>query len=240
MSGNLNLPQLVQNQAAPEVTANTALAQLDAALTEIVLCDGTSGNVTVTQGQYRAAARFSIINVSVARTVTLPAIKREVTVDVAAANVGVATLVVGSTQIVLVAGNAYFIYTDGTANGLVILSAGIMGVQVPYDLAVFISGTMVNAQELLRMNAVRPFTLPVSLTGSIAKAGISATGSTTVTLNKNGSSIGTLVWSAAGTLAAITFAAAVTFATGDVFTITGPATFDATLANIGIDLKGSR
>lgn len=240
MSANLNLPQLVQNQAAPEVTANTAIAQLDACLTETFVCDGTAGNVTVTQGQYRAAARFSVVNVSVARNITLPAIKREVTVDVAAANVGVATLVVGSTSIQLVAGNVYFIYTDGTANGLLILSAGSAGVGVPYDLAIFISGTMVNAQELLRMNVVRAFTLPINLTGSLAKSGVAATGSTTVTLNKNGSSIGTLVWSAAGTTAAITFAAAVSFAVGDTFTITGPATFDATLANVGIDLKGAR
>lgn len=244
MSANLNLPQLTQGQAAPEVTANNATGALDAALTEAFTCDGTAGNVTVTSAQYRAALKFFITNIPSARNITFPAVKRVVIVDVDPANVNIATLVVGSTSIALTNGSTYIVATDGTANGLTLLSLGsglsasIAG--VAYDVNIFQSGVMVNAQEFFRLNAVRPFTLPINLTGSVVTAGVAATASTTLTIKKNGASIGTLVWAIAGTTATITFAAAVSFAVNDILTVTGPATADATLANIALNLKGSR
>lgn len=244
MSANLSLQQVTQGQAAPEVTINNATGALDAALTEATTLDGTAGNIIVTSAQYVAALKFFVTNIGSARNVTFPAVKRVVVVDVDSANANIASLIVGSTTIKLVNGVTYLVATDGTTNGLKVCSLGsgfsatVAG--VPYDLNLFQSGVMVNAQEFYRQNVLRPFTLPASLTGSSVTAGVAATGSTTLTIKQNGGSIGTLVWSPAGTVAAITFASAVTFAVADVITITGPATADATLANIAINLKGSR
>jgi hypothetical protein len=110
----------------------------------------------------------------------------------------------------------------------------------PYDLATFYPGVPGNSQLLVRVVTARPVTFPTSLTGSYAKARVAATGSTTLTVKNNGSSIGTIVFSAAGTTGAFTFAAPVTTAAGDVLTIEGPATADATLADISITLVGTR
>src|SRR4051812_42316050 len=76
---------------------------------------------------------------------------------------------------------------------------------VPYDLATFYPGVPGNSQLLARIKFARAVTFPINLTGSVADSRVAATASTTVTLKKNGSSIGTIVWSAAGTTGAFTF-----------------------------------
>lgn len=77
--------------------------------------------------------------------------------------------------------------------------------------------------------------------GATAKAKTAATGSTTFTFKKNGSSFATCVFSAAGTTGAYTQASDATFnGTSDILEIDGPATADATLANYSLILLGVR
>lgn len=109
----------------------------------------------------------------------------------------------------------------------------------PYDLSAFYPGVLANSAVVLRHVAVRAWSLPTNAAGSALSAGTAATGSTTFTLKKNGSSIGTAVVSASGTTAAFTVTAT-SFAALDVFTVEGPATADTTLANVAISLLGTR
>lgn len=108
----------------------------------------------------------------------------------------------------------------------------------PYDLGVDFSGKPGNSQQYSFI-ASRAFQLPASLTGSKAWIGTNPTATLTMTLNKNGSSIGTVVFSTSG-VPTITFASAVTFAIGDVLTIVAPASADATGADIALTLNGVR
>ncbi|WP_316150420.1 hypothetical protein [Cupriavidus sp. BIC8F] len=110
----------------------------------------------------------------------------------------------------------------------------------PYDMPMFFPGTMTNSQILARIIFTRSVNFPISLTGSQFSAGNAATGSTTVTLNKNGSSIGTLLWAAAATVPTVTFSSAVTFAAGDILTIVAPSTADASLANVSLTFNATR
>ena len=48
------------------------------------------------------------------------------------------------------------------------------------------------------------------------------------------------MWAGAGTVATLTLAAPVSFAIGDTFSIHGQATADTTLADISVDLMGTR
>lgn len=108
-----------------------------------------------------------------------------------------------------------------------------------HDLATFYPGTLAASAVLLRHVAVRAWSLPTNASGSALSAGTAATGSTTLTLKKNGSSIGTAVVSASGTTAAFTVTAT-SFAALDVLTVEGPGTADATLGNVAVSLLGSR
>lgn len=106
------------------------------------------------------------------------------------------------------------------------------------DLATWIIGEPTASQIVFRFIAVRALHFPASLTGSQAKAGVAATGSTVFDIQKNGSSVGSITFSASGTTGAFSAASAISLAAGDVLSIVAPGTPDATLADISITLKG--
>lgn len=110
----------------------------------------------------------------------------------------------------------------------------------PLDLGFFFQGTMGDGETLCRWRppACR---FPAGAAGSYADAGVAATGATTLTLNKNGTPFGTCAWGAGGTVATLAIAATTAFdGATDILTVTGPATADATLADVAIDLAGAR
>ena len=118
---DLNLPVITSGQSQKFQTSNDADAALDNAITESLDNDYTSGNVTLTNAEFRENFRFNATNLSVARVLTVQAIKRYFLVD----NTGgsnTLTVTLGSTTEVLQASTVGLFYTDGTANGLIILS----------------------------------------------------------------------------------------------------------------------
>jgi hypothetical protein len=116
-SPNLAIPHVAAAQAQKEVTINSAVDLLDRAVTEVMTIDFGPGDVTLTAAQYRQHRVFRAAGPTVARTLTLPQVRREVAIDNAA---GTATLTVarGTGTVAVPAGAALVIYTDGTANGI--------------------------------------------------------------------------------------------------------------------------
>jgi hypothetical protein len=109
-----------------------------------------------------------------------------------------------------------------------------------FDVAVFAPGAGTNSQVLARIPIARTVLFPAGASGSYAKASANATGSTTYTLKKNGSSFATVNFAASASSGTWTQASDANFSAGDVLEIDGPATADATLANVGITLAGLR
>lgn len=110
----------------------------------------------------------------------------------------------------------------------------------PYDIAGTFSGAPAASDVILRYPLPRAVSLPVGLTSSQGVAGVAATGSTTFDIRKNGVSVGSMVFVAAATTATFTMVSATALAAGDVLTVVAPATEDATLADIGLCLAGTR
>lgn len=239
MSNNLDLTQLAESQNNPEIPINDKGAELDAALTETIDVDVSAGNVTVTAAQYRRAIRLNVINGAVARDVTLQAIKRLVLVRVDSSNSDPITLKLGTTSIVCLPGEMRLIYTDGSANGLEAFPLAGAG-SVPFDIGVFVPGLPEASGEVLRFQVVRAFTWPLSLTGSLFKAGVAATASSTFTILQNGVSIGSITFGAASDTGSASFGSAVTFAVGDQITVTAPSVQDATLEDVSFNFLGAR
>lgn len=104
-----------------------------------------------------------------------------------------------------------------------------------FDLAIYIEGVMLNAENLMRYYFTRSVTLPLNLAGSICKARVAATASTVLTFKKNGSSIGTATFASSGTTATFSVTAT-TFVSGDLFEIVGPGTADASLEDTSISI----
>lgn len=105
-----------------------------------------------------------------------------------------------------------------------------------YDISTYYPGVPGNSQILLRWTAPRPITIVIGAINSQCTAGTAATGSTTITINKNGSSVGTIAISSSGTTGTFTVASSVSLVAGDILTIVGPGTADATLADISITI----
>lgn len=111
----------------------------------------------------------------------------------------------------------------------------------PYDVPMFFPGVQQNNNQLMaRIIFQRTVTFP-SGSGTVRSSAVgAATGSTTWTLKKNGSSIGTLVWAGAGVNPTVTFSSSVTFNAGDILTLEGAATPDATLSDVSVTMAGTR
>jgi hypothetical protein len=113
-------------------------------------------------------------------------------------------------------------------------------IDAPYNIGLFVAGVMTNS-EIVLMH-VLPYAVEIAsgASGSYAKAAVAATAAADITINKNGSSIGTIHFGVAGTIATFVFTTNQTFAAGDIISLVAPSSADATLANIGITLAGFR
>lgn len=110
----------------------------------------------------------------------------------------------------------------------------------PFDLTAFYPGVPTSSAIITRVPVARVITFPASLTGSVATARVAATAQTDFDVQKNGSSVGTIRFAAAGTSATFIAASQIVTAAGDLVSIIAPATADATLADIGFVLTGTR
>lgn len=82
------------------------------------------------------------------------------------------------------------------------------------------------------------FDLPVNMAGSVAKAKVAATATTVFDIRKNGSSIGTLTFTAV--TGAFALASLTSFQAGDLLEIVAPAIADLTLADLRITVAATR
>lgn len=238
--GNLNLPQIAAAQAQKHQTSNDADNYLDIALTETLAVNLAAGNVTLTSAQFREAVYFNCTGHSVARELITGAIKRPFIVR----NGGTGTLTVrGGTgsplgSVTLAVGEAALIYNTGTGLVLVALSAAASA--PPYDIGASYVGVPTASAVLMRYPFPRQVIFPSGLTNSRGVAAVAATAQTDFDIKKNNSSVGTMRFAASATTATFIMASQTTFAAGDYITVVAPGTPDATLADIGFGLAGTR
>lgn len=137
----------------------------------------------------------------------------------------------GTTSLVFGQFGAAVSYTQGTN---VVISGNTISVPnsaMIYDVAGSIKGKPAASDVVLRFEAVRAFTFPSGMTGSVAKAAVAATASTVLVLAKDGTQFGTLTFAAGGTSGTFAAASSTSFAAGNVLTVTAPATADSTFAD---------
>ncbi len=110
----------------------------------------------------------------------------------------------------------------------------------PFDLMAFYPGVPTASVLVTRVPVARVITFPASLTGSYVKARVAATAQTDFDVQKNGSSVATIRFAAAGTVATFIAASSIVTAAGDLISIHAPASADATISDIGFCLTGTR
>lgn len=136
----------------------------------------------------------------------------------------------------------YFTGTDVEAALQEIGAAlGAAGAQ-PFDALTFYPGLPTASAILLRVPVARAVGFVANFAGSYGTASAAATASTAFDIQKNGASIGTATFALGATTATFVSAAgaAQSLVAGDVLSVIAPGTPDATLANVGFVLAGTR
>lgn len=111
---------------------------------------------------------------------------------------------------------------------------------LPYLLAFDAPGVPTASMVVFHHVFTQAVSFVASLTDSYVKAGTAATAQTDFDLKKNGSSIGTVRFAAAGTTASYVSISASSWVAGDILTLIAPASPDATIADIWGTLVGVR
>lgn len=250
-TSNFQLVHLSDSQSGKETTVNSAFDRLDRRLAQTLTHNFTSdANYTLVTTSptfqhlyygYRFTDSGGLL--STTREVRFPAnkgafaIRNETLVNL---NVRVG----GSGGGVVVGpGIAAHLYNDGSSM-LLIAGAAVTGTSsAPYDLPVFIGGKPAGSEGI---EIVRPFTRTVlfpTQPGLLPYRGTAlqaATASTVLKLRKNGTSFCTITYGAGSNTPTFTQASDVTFTAGDILTVTGPVSQDATLANVAFTLPTTR
>ena len=134
-------------------------------------------------------------------------------------------------------------------NGVLTLSilqssvpAGEQGPTGPsfYDIVGFWRGQLPNDTDPIHyLELVRSITLPVGLTGSIARCITAPTGNVSLNLAKNSSIVGTMNFAASATTGTFSLASPVTFLSGDVWQVYPPNPQDPTFGGLSWTIVAS-
>jgi hypothetical protein len=108
-----------------------------------------------------------------------------------------------------------------------------------YDIGGGSNGLQAVNGYAVNFKATRAMTLPANFSGSVAEAVTAATAITAFTVLKNGVSIGTMTFAAAGTVPTFSVVGTTSLAIGDTLRIQGGVTPDTTLSDIAITLKAT-
>lgn len=110
----------------------------------------------------------------------------------------------------------------------------------PFDLTAFYPGTIPASALVTRVPFARAVSFPAGLAGSVAIAKTAATAQTDFDVRKSSVSVGTIRFAAGATSGTFIAASAFSTVAGDWLSIVAPATPDATLADVGFVLTGTR
>lgn len=136
--------------------------------------------------------------------------------------------------------DAYYKYSDGSPGSWDLLDIGGGASSQPYDIGAQIPSSPSASLVMLRYKFPRTVVFPASLTDSQGTAGTAATAQTDFDIRRNGVSVGTMRFAAAGTSASFIAASQQTYNAGDILTVIAPASPDATLAGVSFVLAGTR
>jgi hypothetical protein len=237
---NLAIPHILQSQAQKEVTANAAFDALDQAIAGLLEVDvSAGGTITVDPAAALKCKMLRLTGTLAANTeVVVPDNRKPYFVHNATAG-GFAVTVRTAAGVGVSVGsspdNTAVVYCDGT--DVLAISSIVAG---PYVPAMFIPGTHASGPLLAQIVFPRTGTFPAGFAGSQAYAQVPATASTTLDVQQNGTSIGSITFGAGSNTASSSLATDTVFAPGDRLAIVNQDPADATLADLSITLKGTR
>jgi len=236
MSNNLGWREVASNQNQKEVTINEQVSIIDAALTERLVISG-AGPFLPLASAFSKVVELYVDSAATDVSITIPLDKKLFVLNNRDGTVN-ASLVKGATTLTVPTGVALPFYSGEGVDELHVLT-GFEIEPVSYRMTSF-KALAPGASEVIAQFVVnRQVTLPTSLVGSEAYAGITATITSDLDIQINGVSVGTLTFTSGVNAGSFTFSPGQVMAPGDVLTIIANASPDITLGDISVTIKGT-
>lgn len=238
-SAFLGLVTLTVGQTGKENAVNDMATRIEQATQRELEVDMSAGDTALTETQFTTNGLFVCTGLTAARVLTVPdeiasngANTAQRIFSVANGSSYNVTVTQGGTDTVtLLPGETTMIKADGT--DLRRLDAAI-------SLGGYVPGIPTGSATVFQYVADHPFALATGLPGSQGYLRVAATAMTTYDVQKNGVSIGSMVFGAAGQVATFTFSSDVSFAIGDRLSVVAPASPDATAQDLSFTFAGIR
>jgi hypothetical protein len=237
---NLAIPHVLQSQAQKEVTANAAFDALDQAIAGLLEVDVSAGGMITADAAAALKCKMLRLTGTLAANaeVVVPSNRKPYFVHNTTTGgfaVTVRTAAGFGVTVGASPGNTAVVYCDGT--DVLAISSIVAG---PYDPAMFIPGTHAGGALMAQIVFPRTVTFPAGFAGSQAYAEVAATASTTLDVQQNGVTVGSITFGAGSGSATFSLAADTAFAPGDRLAVVNQDPADAALADLSITLKGTR
>lgn len=245
----LNIPEIEETQNNKHVTHNNAVGFLEqASNAKLGVSTAGTADITLTDDQATryvyylvgagtASGAHNLVFPGEIGTLNNNAKRYFVVKNSSGYTVTVKSDAAGTT-VVLATGAAAIIHQDH--DDMVKLSGYDGLTTAPYDIACSMPGLPDDNGEVLKFVAVRAIDFPDDFAGSVGHCGTNPTATAAYDVKKNGSSIGSISISTSGVFTFSTTGGATSLAISDRITINAPSPQDATLANVGISLLGTR
>jgi hypothetical protein len=236
-SPNLAIAHVAASQNQKEVTINYAVDALDRAMTDTLALDLSTGSLSVTATQLRAAM---VLRPAAALTgpasIVVPQIRRVfalLNTDAAFA----ITVERGAAAIAVQPGETALLICDGTPDGLFRVGPGAP----VYDFGM-VAATAPAANEVLGKVVIpRSLLIPPDLAGSAVHVDTGPEADLAIVMTRNATAVASItVHTDASATLATSANAPVTIAAGDVVRFVAPATPDASISGISLTIAARR
>ena len=236
---NLKLPYIGPKQADKDITYNIAINKLDKLIGGALTVNFTAdSDITLSESandylvlKFTDTGSYLTTN----RSIIVPDINR---LHLIWNNTGTGTYLTiktsAGTGINIGDGEKRLVFCDGVNVESI---TGFQNNEYPLDVNFFHSGILTNSELLYLIPFCRVSVFPANMLGSYAKSLVAATAGTTLSIRKNGVEFSTVTFPIASTTAEFNTSSQTVFNPGDVLSVYGPTSADATLADIGFNFK---
>jgi hypothetical protein len=246
----LRLPEIYETSPQWAQAANDANYALECATNDITILDMSTGDKLLGDVEQLRSFLWVTQNVSINRTLTLSEkvdLVSEARRFVAISNEGPADLTVkvnsnATWSDTISAGASRLYYIKGNSVRI-IGSYGLASTSpsMTYDVSIFVSGQPPVVDEIYRQAFTQDVRFDGNFLGSRATARINPTANAQFIVKKNGTQVGVVTLTSSGTHTFTTTGGnPVLMAPGSFLTVTPPNPQDASLADVGITLAGTK
>jgi hypothetical protein len=236
-SPNLAIAHVAASQNQKEVTINDAIDALDRAMTDTLALDLSTGSLSVTATQLRAAMVLHPIGALTSPASILVPQNRRVFALVNTDSAFTITVERGAAAIVVQPGESALLICDGTPDGLFRVGPGAP----VYDFGM-VAGTAPGANEVLGKVVIpRTLLIPADLAGSAVHVDTAPEDDFAIVMTRNATAVASItVHDDASVSLATAGNAPVAIAAGDVVRFVAPASPDASISGISLTIAARR